>query len=145
MNINKIQDRIISEFESLIGDIANKFKYFRHISLLGNNLQGKDVERTDKELVDGCKPKIWLRSKYLQGKVYYFGDSDSLIYKGILSLFFQVFSGSTPREIINTDLYFMNEINLYHHLPSVRLDEMLHILQRIKAHAIRYQISSIAG
>lgn len=136
MNLNKVQDKIIEEFDLMIDSLTNEFSYFRYIASLGNsNLEA--VKKTDETLVKSTRSKIWLEARYVDGKVYYASDSDNQIVKGIVSMLVNVFSGRTAREIINANLYFVNEIKLYSQLPAARLKEISAVLQQIRTYAVK--------
>ncbi len=135
MNLNKVQDKIIEEFDLIIDSLQNEFSYFRYIATLGNS--ATSIKKTEENLVKSTKSKIWLEARYEDGKIYYTSDSDSQIVKGIVSLFVNVFSGRTAREIVNANLYFANEIKLYSQLPVERLKEVSAVLQQIRTYAVK--------
>ncbi|MGN6212862.1 SufE family protein [Parafilimonas sp.] len=144
MHLNKVQDKIIEEFESIIDQVKGKFRYFRHFANLGRSLPNTTtVERTEDKMIKLTRSKIWLDAAYKDGKVYYAGDSDSSIIKGILMLYIKVFSGRTPKEIIDSDVYFTHEINLHNYLPLNRRNELSSVLQRMRAFATRFKISNL--
>jgi cysteine desulfuration protein SufE len=101
------------------------------------------VERTDDKMIKLTRSKVWLDAAYKDGKVYYAGDSDSSIIKGILMLYIKVFSGRTPKEIIDSDVYFTHEISLHNYLPPDRRSELSSVLQRMRAFAARFKISNL--
>ena len=145
MDLNKVQDTIIDEFESMIDHVKNKFRYFRHIAGLGAATAEAALERTNERLIRLTKASIWLDAEYRDGKVYYYGDSDSNIIKGILQLYIRVFSGRTPDEIIGSDVYFPHEISLHSNLSSERRQDVSSVLQRIRSFAAGYQLKSLKG
>ena len=146
MHLNKVQDKIIEEFESIIEQVKSRFRYFRHFANLGTSLpETTAVERTDDKMIRLTKSKVWLDAAYKDGKVYYAGDSDSSIIKGILMLYIKVFSGRTPKEIIDSDVYFTHEINLHDYLPLNRRNELSSVLQRMRAFATRFKISNLSA
>ncbi len=135
MNLNKVQDMIIEEFDLIIDSLKNEFSYFRYIASLGKKDTG--VKKTEETLVKSTKSKIWLEARYVDGKIYYASDSDNRIVKGIVSMLVNVFSGRTAREIVNANIYFVNEIKLYSQLPAARLKEISAVLQQIRTYAVK--------
>ena len=109
MRINDIQDEIIEEFSSF-DDWMDRY------SLLidyGNGLDPfPEAAKTDKNLIDGCQSKVWFTAQMQDGKVIYQGDSDAILVKGIVALLIRVLSGHTPQEIVESELYFIDAINL---------------------------------
>lgn len=145
MDLNKVQDAIIEEFELMIDQVKSKFKYLRHFAEMGTKPALYVIERTNEKLIRLTKSRIWLDAEYLDGKVYYYGDSDSKIIRGILALYIRVFSGRTPQEIINSDVYFANEISLHSNLSAERRSDVSSVLQRIRAVAAGYKLKSLSA
>ena len=83
MNINDIQDEIIEEFSSF-DDWMDRY------SLLidyGNGLEPfPEVDKNDKNLIDGCQSKVWFTAEMRDGKVFFHGDSDAILVKGIVRI-----------------------------------------------------------
>jgi cysteine desulfuration protein SufE len=143
MEMNKIQDKIIKEFENL-SDKQGKFRYFRQLTKIGDD--GTDIQPTamdDSYLVLVHKRKIWLKAWLENDRVFFSAYSSSLIYKGLLGILLKVFSGRSPFEIINCHLYILNEINLYRQLNSEWLDDLMTLLQRIKLLTARLKVCTL--
>ena len=135
MLINDIQDEIVEEFTSF-DDWMNRY------SLLidyGNGLEPfPEADKTDKNLIDGCQSKVWFTAEIKDGKVIYHGDSDAILVKGIVALLIRVLSGHTPKEIVETDLYFIDEINLREHLSPTRSNGLNAMLKQMHLFALAY-------
>lgn len=143
MEIDNIQDKIIEEFEQF-SDKPHRFRYFRKLVQIGNELEPVPSETLDKEnMVKGSKSKIWIMAKLENGRVFFTAYSKNLISKGLVGLLLRVFSGRSPREIVNSNLYFLNEINLYERLNPEWLKDLLSVMQKIKALAAGLQSQSI--
>ena len=136
MEINLIQDEIIEEFTSF-DDWMDRY------SLLidyGNGLETFPQEdKTDQNLIDGCQSKVWFTAEMQDGKVIYKGDSDAILVKGIVALLIRVLSGHTPEEIVNTQLYFIDEIQLREHLSPTRSNGLNAMLRRMIEYAVKYK------
>jgi cysteine desulfuration protein SufE len=50
-----------------------------------------------------------------------------------------VLSGHTPQEILDADLYFIEQIGLKDHLSPTRSNGLLAMVKQIKAYALAYQ------
>ena len=72
------------------------------------------------------------------GKVVYHGDSDAILVKGIVALLIRVMSEHTPKEIVEADLYFIDEINLREHLSPTRSNGLNAMLKQMKLFALTY-------
>ena len=136
MNINDIQDEIIEEFSSF-DDWMDRY------SLLidyGNGLESfPETDKNDKNLIDGCQSKVWFTAEMKDGKVHYHGDSDAILVKGIVALLIRVLSNHTPQEIVEADLYFIDEISLREHLSPTRSNGLNAMLKQMRLFALTYQ------
>ena len=136
MLINDIQDEIIEEFTSF-DDWMDRY------SLLidyGNGLEPfPEEDKNDENLIDGCQSKVWFTAQMEDGKVIYRGDSDAILVKGIVALLIRVLSGHTPEEIVNTQLYFIDEIQLREHLSPTRSNGLNAMLRRMIEYALKYK------
>ena len=136
MLINDIQDEIIEEFTSF-DDWMDRY------SLLidyGNGLDAfPEEDKNDKNLIEGCQSKVWFTAQIQDGKVVYRGDSDAILVKGIVALLIRVLSGHTPEEIVNTQLYFIDEIQLREHLSPTRSNGLNAMLRRMIEYAMQYK------
>ena len=135
MLINDIQDEIIEEFSSF-DDWMDRY------SLLidyGNGLEEfPEADKTEQNLIDGCQSKVWFTAEMQDGKVVDHGDSDAILVKGIVALLIRVMSEHTPKEIVEADLYFIDEINLREHLSPTRSNGLNAMLKQMKLFALTY-------
>ena len=136
MLINDIQNEIIEEFTSF-DDWMDRY------SLLidyGNGLDSfPEEDKTEQNLIDGCQSKVWFTAEMKNGKVIYHGDSDAILVKGIVALLIRVLSNHTPKEIVETELYFIDEINLREHLSPTRSNGLNAMLKQMRLFALTYQ------
>lgn len=136
MLINEIQDEIIEEFTSF-DDWMDRY------SLLidyGNGLEPfPEEDKNDENLIDGCQSKVWFTAQMEDGKVIYRGDSDAILVKGIVALLIRVLSGHSPEEIVNEQLYFIDEIQLREHLSPTRSNGLNAMLRRMIEYAVKYK------
>lgn len=135
MTINEIQQEIIEEF-STFEDWMDKYGYLIE---LGNEL--KDLEpkdKTDQHLIKGCQSRVWLVSEMNDGKIVFRGESDAVIVKGLVALLLRVVSNRTPEELLNNELFFVDEIGLKQHLSPTRSNGLLAMIKQIKLYAVAY-------
>ena len=74
------------------------------------------------------------------GKLYFQADSDAIIVKGLISLLIRVFSGRTPQEILDADLYFIDKIGFKDNLSPTRSNGLLSMVKKIRAYALAFKI-----
>lgn len=137
MSINEIQDEIIEEF----AEFTEWMDKYQMLIDLGNDLDGLDAEyKNEQNLIDGCQSRVWLQCDIKDGKLVFTADSDALITKGIIALLIRVVSGHTPKEILDTDLYFIERIGLHQHLSPTRSNGLLSMVKKIKAYALAFNM-----
>jgi len=142
MTINEIQHEIIEEF-SIYEDWMDKYGYLIE---LGNDLKDLDPkEKTDEYLIKGCQSRVWLVSDFIDGKVVFRAESDAIIVKGMVALLLRVVSDRTPEEIIENELFFVDEIGLKQHLSPTRSNGLLSMIKQIKLYAVAYKRISEKG
>ena len=136
MTINEIQDEIIEEFADF-DDWMDRYQLL--IDLGGNQPKLDDKYKTEQNLIDGCQSRVWLQADMVDGKVVFQAESDALIVKGIVTLLIRVLSGHTPAEILEADLYFIEQIGLREHLSPTRSNGLLAMLKQMKLYALAFQ------
>lgn len=135
MAIQEIQQEIVEEF-ALFDEWMDKYE---HIIELGKDLPLIDEQyKTDENLIKGCQSKVWLHAALKDGKIIFTADSDAIITKGIVGLVIRVFSNHTPQEIIDADLFFIDQIGLQEHLSPTRSNGLLSMLKQIRMYAIAF-------
>ena len=144
MTINEIQDEIIEEFSGL-DDWMDKYQLLID---LGNELTSLDERyKTEQNLIDGCQSRVWLQADLVDGSstgsetvkvIHFTAESDALIVKGIVSLLIRVLSDHTPQEILDADLYFIEEIGLKEHLSPTRSNGLVAMVKQIRAYALAF-------
>lgn len=138
MTINEIQDEVIEEFQ----DFDDWMDKYQMLIDLGNDQEELPEEyKTEQNLIDGCQSRVWLQcDKTADGLLVFRAESDALIVKGIVALLIRVLSGHTPQEILDSDLYFIEEIGLKDHLSPTRSNGLLAMVKQIKAYALAYSM-----
>jgi cysteine desulfuration protein SufE len=136
MSIIELQDEIIEEF-SMFDDWMDKYALLID---LGNSLLPLDTQyKNPQNIIEGCQSRVWLHAELVDGNVVYYGESDAVLVKGIVSLLIKVLSNHTPDEIINTDLYFIEQIGLREHLSPTRSNGLLAMVKQMKMFALAYK------
>lgn len=135
MTIEEVQQEIIEEF-SVYDDWMDKYSYLIE---LGNDLKELDPrEKTDEHLIKGCQSRVWLVAEIKEGKIEFRGESDAVIVKGLVALLLRVVSGRTPKELIENELHFIDDIGLKQHLSPTRSNGLLSMVKQIRLYAVAY-------
>lgn len=134
--IDQIQDEVVDEF-SAFDDWMDKYALLIE---LGNSLSPLDEQfKVESNLIEGCQSRVWLHAEYRDGEVLYQAESDAVIVKGIVSLLIKVLSGHTPREILDTHLYFIEQIGLTEHLSPTRSNGLLAMVKQMRLYAMVFK------
>jgi cysteine desulfuration protein SufE len=75
----------------------------------------------------------------VDGKITFTAESDALIVKGIVALLIRVLSDHTPDEILNADLYFIEQIGLKEHLSPTRSNGLLAMVKQMRMYALAFK------
>lgn len=135
MTINETQDEIIEEFE-LFDDWEGKYEY---IIDLGKKLTPLDEQyKTEDHIIKGCQSRVWLHAELQGDRVIFTADSDAIIVKGLISMLVRVYSGHTPDEIVNSDLYFMEKVGLQQHLAQTRSNGLASMVKQMKTYGLAF-------
>ena len=135
MSINELQDEIIEEFEAF-DDWLDRYEL---ITDYGKQLPNMpEEEKNDSNKIDGCQSQVWFTCRFEEGKIYFTGDSDAILVRGIVAMLIHVLSGHTPKEIVDADLYFIDAIQLREHLSPTRSNGVAAMLKQMHLYALAY-------
>ena len=74
-----------------------------------------------------------------EGKVFFTGDSNTAITKGLVSLLIRIFNGQTPETILNSDLYFMKRIGMERFIGTQRSNGFAAMIRQMKLYALAFK------
>jgi len=144
MSINERQDEIIEEFQ----DFDDWMDKYQLLIDLGNGQEPLDEKyKVESNLIDGCQSRVWLQADYVEKRnekgdmrnvIHFQAESDALIVKGIVALLIRVLNDSTPQEILDADLYFIEQIGLKEHLSPTRSNGLLAMVKQMRMYALAF-------
>ncbi|MBF00330.1 SufE family protein [Flavobacterium coralii] len=135
MTIKDIQEEIIDEF-SMFDDWDERYQY---VIDLGKTLPlAEEQYKTDENIIKGCQSRVWLHAEEKEGKVFFTADSDAILTKGIIAILIRVFSGQEPKDILEADTGFIDEIGLKEHLSPTRANGLVSMVKQIKMYALAF-------
>lgn len=136
MSIKELQDEVIEEFSEL-EDWMDRYQLLID---LGNDMSPLEERyKTEANLIEGCQSRVWLQADFIDGKIRFKAESDALIVKGIVSLLLRILSGHTPDEILESELYFIDEIGLKEHLSPTRSNGLLAMVKQMRMYALAFK------
>ncbi|MGB5358751.1 MAG: SufE family protein [Eudoraea sp.] len=136
MSIEEIQNEIVEEF-ALFDDWMQRYEYMIE---LGKSLPIiKEQYKTEDNIIKGCQSKVWVHAELEEDKLVFTADSDAIITKGIIAILIRAFSNQKPRDIIEANTDFIDQIGLKEHLSPTRANGLVSMIKQLKLYAIAYQ------
>jgi cysteine desulfuration protein SufE len=118
---------------SMFSDNNERYKFL--IDLARKAEPFPEEFRLENFKVKGCLSQVWLVPKYEEGKIKYLSDSDAMIVKGTVTLISQIYSGSSPKDIVANERNLMEELDLGNILSMNRRNGAYNMLLTVKEHA----------
>jgi SufE protein probably involved in Fe-S center assembly len=113
---------------------------YRYIIELGNDLPPYPEEaRDDAHKVRGCVSQVWLYTTRGEGsdpELFFLGDSDAHIVRGLVAILLALYSGRRASEILAIDAEeILRSLGLDEHLTPQRSNGLRSMVQRIRQEA----------
>jgi cysteine desulfuration protein SufE len=126
------QRELIDEF-SLFEDWMDRYQYLID---LGRRLPEFPEElRVEENRIRGCQSQVWFVAEEEDGRLNFRATSDAAIVSGLIALLLRLYSGRTPREILDTPPEFVSALQLESHLSPTRSNGLSSMLAAIRGFA----------
>ena len=136
MSIQEIQEEIIEEF-AMFEDWMQRYEYMID---LGKTLPLIAPEfKTDDNIIKGCQSKVWVHAELKETQLEFTADSDAIITKGIIAILIRTFSNQHPKDILDANTDFIDQIGLKEHLSPTRANGLVSMIKQINMYAIAFQ------
>ena len=136
MTIKEIQNEIVDEF-SYFDDWEERYEYLIE---LGKSLKAlPEEDKTDDKIIKGCQSSVWLDAELNDNKIVFKADSNAILPKGIAALLVRMYNNQAPKDILDSDTEFINEIGLSEFLSPTRANGLLAMVKQFKFYAIAFQ------
>jgi cysteine desulfuration protein SufE len=124
-------DDIVADF-AFLDDWDERYKYLID---LGRTLPPfPEAARDEAHKVKGCASQVWLEARREDGKLFFDGDSDAHIVKGLVALLIALHSGRTPKDILALDAAAaLAPFDLAAHLTPQRSNGLASMVRRMRA------------
>ena len=133
--IKEKEKELLADFE-MLPDWNDKYNY---IMDMGGQLPLiDDKDKTAENKVEGCQSASWLTVENKDGKLYFKGDSEAILGKGVISMLLNLINGHTAGEIADYDFHIIDAIDLPAHLSPTRRMGLASVIKRIKELARTY-------
>ncbi|CAJ0991708.1 cysteine desulfuration protein SufE [Pantoea sp. Nvir] len=120
---------------------ANWEEKYLYIIELGEMLSvsSKNIRQTE-NIIFGCQSDVWIKMTLQNdGTIFFEGDSDAAIVKGLIAIVFILYHNLTAAQIVELDVhYWFDMLSLTQHLTPSRshgLEAMIH--------SIRHNVQSL--
>jgi cysteine desulfuration protein SufE len=134
-----IADRI-DQVKRRLGQYSDWEDRYKEIIQIGKSLNSFPEEKRDEKYkVKGCQSQVWLYPEFKDGKIYFYGDSDAVLVKGIVGLLINVYSESTPDEVLATKPEFLKEVGITEHLSMNRSNGLAAMMKQIQMYALVFK------
>jgi cysteine desulfuration protein SufE len=124
----------LAETFEMLGDWEERYRYLIELGRKLPELPQSDHSEANK--VRGCMSQVWMTAQAEPGpplKLRFAGDSDAHIVKGLIAVLFMLYSGRTPRQILDTDVgEAFGRLGLESHLSMNRRNGFYSMVERIK-------------
>jgi len=95
-----------------------------------------ETEKIPENKVSGCVSQVYITSHLDDGKIFYQGDSDAQLVKGLVAFLIAGLSGLTPQEIITLTPDFIEDTGLQVSLTPSRSNGFINIFKKMQQQAI---------
>lgn len=137
MTIKEEQDDIIEEFK----DFDDWMDKYQLLIDMGNELPEIDEKFKQPDfLIEGCQSRVWVHADFKDNVVKLQAESDTVIVKGLIALLVRVLNNRTPQEILDANLYFIDEIGLKDNLSPTRSNGLVSMINQIKNYALAFKL-----
>lgn len=141
-----------------VEEIADNFLFlddwnerYRYLIELGRSLEPlAEDAHNETNRVRGCASQVWLETQVQQRRgepvLFFKGDSDAFIVKGLIYLVIALYGGRPAAEILATDAAdLFRRLDLSEHLTPQRSNGLRAMVDRIKSDAARAARNTAPG
>ena len=121
---------------------TNPKQRYEQLLLYAKKLQDMpEADKTPENKVQGCVSQVYITANLEDGKVWYQGDSDAQLVKGLVALLIEGLNGLPPDEIINVSPEFIQETGLNVSLTPSRANGFYNIFQTMRKKALGFKLA----
>ena len=126
-------DKIVQKFKKR----DNPKQKYEQLLWYGKKLpEMTSAAKTSENKVSGCVSQVYITSKLENGKIFYQGDSDAQLVKGLVAFLITGLNGLTPGEIVALKPDFIEETGLQVSLTPSRANGFLNIFKKMQQQAL---------
>lgn len=135
-------ERIVQRFQQ-ISDPKRRYEYLLWFAKRVPELP--EVDRVLENKVSGCVSQVYITATLQENQIFFYGDSDAQITKGLLGLLIEGLNGLTPHEITQLTPDFIQRTGLDVSLTPSRSNGFYNIFQFMKHKVAACQLGTECG
>lgn len=121
--------KLIDDFKSL----ENKTEKYEELLVYADELaEFPDSERKQENLVPSCTSIVYIIAELKDGNVYFQGDSDSYLVKGLVAVLITGLHGMSIEDFLQLQPDFITEFGLTESLSATRANASLNIFKTMQ-------------
>ena len=125
-------DRIVEKFKRR----TDPKQRYQQLLWYANKLEPLPEEaKISANKVNGCVSQVYITADLKDGKIWYRGDSDAQLVKGLVAFLIEGLNGLTPKEVLAVTPDFIAETGLQVSLTPSRANGFYNIFQLMKKKA----------
>ncbi len=128
--------KVVNRFERLA---ESKRRYELLIWFAKRLPELEDAARTSENKVQGCTSQVFVTARLEDEKIYFAGDSDSQLVKGLVALLVEGLSGLPPEVVGSLSPEFIQTTGLNVSLTPSRSNGFYNIFRAMQLKAVAYQ------
>jgi cysteine desulfuration protein SufE len=126
-------DKLVQRFQK----VADPKRRYEQLLWFAKKLEGfPEAEKQPENKVPGCVSQVFIIARLEDDKIYYQGDSDAQITKGLVALLINGLNGLTPDEVVNLSPDFIQETQLDVSLTPSRANGFYNIFKTMQQKAL---------
>ena len=130
----------LKRYVDILNEIPTDEEKYGWLMLFGKkSMDHVDQLKLDEFEVPGCQTRTWIiPGKDDRPTLHFIADSDALISKGLVCMLADIFSESTPKEILDFERKDLEDLRLDVLLTPGRRNGAHNMLQKIREYAVEY-------
>ena len=132
--IKQRQEKIIEEFAMLDGNMEMTLDYIMELGVDSGTFP--EEARIEDNIVKGCQSKVWMIADLDNDRVQFKADSNTAITRGLVSLLVRVLNQSSPKSVMNAEIYFPKQIGMDRFIGTQRSNGFAAMIKQMKIYAL---------
>lgn len=129
------REEIEKELQEAFDSLEQWDEKYEYLIQLGQDLPALDAgNKVPENLIKGCQSQVWFVAHCREGRLFFDGDSDSIIVRGLVAILHQLLNGQELEQASQEDGRVFESLGLMQGLSTSRsngLSAMLSYLRKV--------------